>query len=212
MCESFPWRKLKNIKSIIYIFLIISVTFYISFLISSRYNPKKDSQHIQRNCSNLYKLCYSNLCLSAFDGIRCLQTNLVVLKIEISTWISFYNNVKDFENKFSSILQEHQINNVQLNVIVFEPLNRPKSRFKETILKINEFVWCNFFLILTFFYINRVLREILLICDKALIKNHSQLLEKIYKSKKRNCRCMQNWRDWCWFLLFPQFFGHLRSE
>ena len=66
-------------------FKIISVTFYISFHISSSYNPKTDSQQTRKNCSNLYKLCDSNLCLSAIDRVRCLQTNLVVLKIEIST-------------------------------------------------------------------------------------------------------------------------------
>ena len=56
MCEFIPWRKLKSLKSILYIFLIFSVTFDISSLISSRYNPKTESQHIHTNCSNLYKL------------------------------------------------------------------------------------------------------------------------------------------------------------
>ena len=78
----------------------------------------------------------------------------------------FYNNFKDVENKNSSILQE-QIFTVQLNVIVWDPLNQSKSRVKETILKINDFILCNCFLILIFFYINRVLREILLICEKC---------------------------------------------
>ena len=85
MSEFIPWRKLKNIKSFLYIFLIISVTFYISFHISSSYNPKTDSQQIQTKCSNLYKLCDPNMCLSAIDRIQCLQINLVVLNIEIST-------------------------------------------------------------------------------------------------------------------------------
>ena len=85
MCDFIPWRKLKNTKSFLYICLSISVTFYISFHISSSHNPKTDSQQIQTNCSNLYKLCYSNLCLSAIDRIRCLQANLDVLKIQIST-------------------------------------------------------------------------------------------------------------------------------
>ena len=76
MCDSIPWRTLKNIKSFLYIYLIISVTIYISFHISSSHNPKTDSQQIQTNCSNRYKL---------IDRTRCLQTNLVVLKIEIST-------------------------------------------------------------------------------------------------------------------------------
>ena len=78
----------------------------------------------------------------------------------------FYNNVKDFEKKYSSILQE-KIFTVKLNVIVLEPLKQSKSRVKETILKIYDFILCNGFLILTFFYINRILREILLICDKC---------------------------------------------
>ena len=77
----------------------------------------------------------------------------------------FYNDVKDVENKYSSILHE-QIFTLQLNVIVLEPLNQSKSRVKEIILKINDFILCNCFLILIFFYINRVLREILLICEK----------------------------------------------
>ena len=166
MCDFIPWRKIKNTKSFLYIFLIISVTFYISFHISSSHNPKTDSQQIQTNCSNLYKLCDSNLCLSAIDRIRYLQTDLVVLKIKISTWMCFHNNVKDVENKYSSILQE-QIFTVQFNVIVLEALNQSKSRVKETILKINNFILCNCFLILTFFCINRVLREILLVCEKC---------------------------------------------
>ena len=78
----------------------------------------------------------------------------------------FYNNVKDVENNYSSILHE-QIFILQLNVIVLEPHNQSKSRVKEIILKINDFILCNCFLILIFFYINRVLREILLICEKC---------------------------------------------
>ena len=78
----------------------------------------------------------------------------------------FYNNVKDVENKYSSILHE-QIFTLQLNVIVLETLNQSKSRVKEIILKINDFILCNCFLILIFFYINRVLREILLISEKC---------------------------------------------
>ena len=78
----------------------------------------------------------------------------------------FYNNVRDVENKYSSILHE-QIFTLQLNVIVLEPLNQSKSGVKEIILKINDFVLCNCFLILIFFYKNRVLREILLICEEC---------------------------------------------
>ena len=70
-----------------------------------------------------------------------------------------YNSVKDFENKYSSILQE-QIFTLQLNVIVLWPLNQSKSCVKENILKINDFILCSCFLILIFFYISRVLREI----------------------------------------------------
>ena len=77
----------------------------------------------------------------------------------------FDNNVKDVENKYSSILHE-QIFTLQLNVIVLEPLNQTKSSVKEIILKINDFILCNCFLILNFFYIDRALREILLICKK----------------------------------------------
>ena len=51
----------------------------------------------------------------------------------------FYNNVKDVKNKYSFILQE-QIFTVKLNVIVLEPLNQSKSRVKENILKIKDFV------------------------------------------------------------------------
>ena len=86
------------------------------------------------------------------------------MKTKISNWV-FHNNVEVVANKYSSIIQE-QLFTVQPNVFVFEPLNQSKSRVKETILKINDFVLCNCFLILSFFYINRVLREILLICEK----------------------------------------------
>ena len=94
-----------------------------------------------------------------------------------------YNNVKDVANKYSSILQE-QFFTVQLNVIVLEPLNQSKSRVKETILKINNFILCNCFLILTFFYINRVLCEILLICEKCQSKIIYSCWKKYIRGKK----------------------------
>ena len=78
----------------------------------------------------------------------------------------FYNNVKEYENKYSSTLQE-QIFTVQLNVNVWESLNQSNSRIRKTILKINDFIYCNCFLIFTFFYINRVLRKIMLISEKC---------------------------------------------
>ena len=76
----------------------------------------------------------------------------------------FYNNAKDFENKYSSTLFK-QIFTVQLNVIVLEPLNQSKYRIKQVIMKINDYILCNCFLILILFCINKVLREILLICE-----------------------------------------------
>ena len=122
MCQFIPWRKLKNLQSFLYNLLLFLVIFYISFFISSRCNPKIESQNFKTNCSNLYKLCGSILCLSAIDIIRCLQTNLVRLKIEICTLMCLYNNVKNFENHLYSIGHE-QIFFVQLNVIVFNQPN-----------------------------------------------------------------------------------------
>ena len=76
MCEFIPWRKLKNIKSIKDIFLIFSVTFYISFHISSSYIPKIDSQHIivfrtnwnDRHCCRCWRH-YSRCC----HGGQCMN-------------------------------------------------------------------------------------------------------------------------------------------
>ena len=61
MCDLIRWRKLKNTKSFLYVFLIISVTFYISFHFSSSHNPKTDSQQIPTNYSNLYKLKFASI-------------------------------------------------------------------------------------------------------------------------------------------------------
>ena len=134
----------KSHINIIYLLNHFGYVLYM-FPISFRENPKTESQYIQTNCSIFYKLSDSNLCLSAIDRIQCLLTNLVVLKIEISSRLCFYNNVKDFEIKYSSILQE-RIFTVQLNVIVLEPLNQSKSRVKEIILKNNNFIFVQLFL------------------------------------------------------------------
>ena len=90
-----------------------------------------------------------------------------------------YNKVKDIEDKYSTILDE-QIFTLQPDNIVLEPPNQSKFSVKEMILKIN--VFCSCFLILIFLYINRVLREILLICKKRSSKIIYNYCKKITRN------------------------------
>ena len=94
----------------------------------------------------------------------------------------FQYNQREIKKKFPSTIEEH-VYVVQLNVVVIEPLIQSDFSFRNLILNINDIILCIAFSILIFFYINRVLLDTVFICEKKLIKNHLQLLEKIYKRK-----------------------------
>ena len=78
----------------------------------------------------------------------------------------FQHNHREIKKKFPSVIEE-QVYVVQHNVVVIEPLIQSDFSFRNLILKINDIILCIAFSILIFFYINRVLRDNVFICEKC---------------------------------------------
>ena len=78
----------------------------------------------------------------------------------------FQHNKREIKKKFPSFIEE-KVYVVQLNVVVIEPPTQSDCSFRNLILKINDFILCIPFSIFIFFYINRVLLDTVLICEKC---------------------------------------------
>ena len=71
-----------------------------------------------------------------------------------------------------------------VNVIILQTTNQSNLSIKKLVVKVNDIVLFISFSLLTFSYFNRLIREIFAHLWQMLIKNHWQILEKIYKRKK----------------------------
>ena len=76
----------------------------------------------------------------------------------------FYNNIKTLEKK-TPTLNEENLYTIDANVIILQTTNQSNFSIKKLVVKFNDIVLLISLSLLTFFYFNRLIREILLICE-----------------------------------------------
>ena len=76
----------------------------------------------------------------------------------------FYNNIKTLEKKTPTLIEDN-LYTIDVNVIILQTTNQSSFSIKKLVVKVNDIVLLISFSLLTFFYFNRLIREILLICE-----------------------------------------------
>ena len=76
----------------------------------------------------------------------------------------FYNNIKTLEKKTPTLIEDN-LYTIDVNVIILQTTNQSTVSIKKLVVKVNDIVLLISFSLLTFFYFNRLLREILLISE-----------------------------------------------
>ena len=76
----------------------------------------------------------------------------------------FYNNIKTLEKKTPTSIEDN-LYTIDVNVIILQTKNQSNFSIKKLVVKVNDIVLLISFSLLTFFYFNRLIREILLICE-----------------------------------------------
>ena len=76
----------------------------------------------------------------------------------------FYNNNKTLEKKTPTLIEDN-LYTIDVNVIILKTTNQPNFSIKKLVVKVNDIVLLISFSLLTFFYFNRLIREILPICE-----------------------------------------------
>ena len=74
--------------------------------------------------------------------------------------MTFYNNIKTLEKKTPTLIEDN-LYTIDVNVIILQTTNQKSF----SINKINDIVLFISFSLLSFFYFNRLIHEILLICE-----------------------------------------------
>ena len=78
----------------------------------------------------------------------------------------FYNNIKTLEKETRTLIED-DLYTINVNVIILQTRNQSNFSIGKLVVKINDIVLFISFSILTFFYFNRLIREILLICERC---------------------------------------------
>ena len=76
----------------------------------------------------------------------------------------FYNNIKTLEKKTPTLIEDN-LYTIDVNVIILQTTNQSNFSIKELVVKFNDIVLLISFSLFTFFYFNRLIREILLIFE-----------------------------------------------
>ena len=76
----------------------------------------------------------------------------------------FYNNIKILEKKTPTLIEDN-LYTIDVNVIKLQTRNQSNFSIAKLVVKTNDIVLFISFSLLTFFYFNRIIREILLICE-----------------------------------------------
>ena len=76
----------------------------------------------------------------------------------------FYNLIKTLEKKTHTIIEDN-LYTIDVNVTILQTTNQLKFSNKKFVVKINDIVLFILFSVFTFFYFNKLIREILLICE-----------------------------------------------
>ena len=75
-----------------------------------------------------------------------------------------YNNIKTLEKKTPTLIEDN-LYTIDVNVIILQTKIQSNFSIKKLVVKVNDIVLLISFSLLTFFYFNRLIREILLICE-----------------------------------------------
>ena len=75
-----------------------------------------------------------------------------------------YNNIKTLEKKTPNLIEDN-LYTIDVNVIILQTTNQSNFSNKKLVVKLNDIVLLISFSLLTFFYFNRLISEILLICE-----------------------------------------------
>ena len=76
----------------------------------------------------------------------------------------FYNYIKTLEKKTPTLIEDN-LYTIDVKVIILQTTDQSKFSIKKLVVKVNDIVLFISFSLLTFFYFNRLIREILLICE-----------------------------------------------
>ena len=76
----------------------------------------------------------------------------------------FYKNIETLEKKTPNLIEDN-LYTIDVNVIILQTTNQSSFSIKKLVVKVNDIVLFISFSLLTFFYFNRLIREILLICE-----------------------------------------------
>ena len=76
----------------------------------------------------------------------------------------FYNNIKTLGKKTPTLIEDN-LYTIDVKVIILQTTDQSKFSIKKLVVKVNDIVLFISFSLLTLFYFNRIIREILLICE-----------------------------------------------
>ena len=76
----------------------------------------------------------------------------------------FYNNIKTLEKKTPTLIEDN-LYTIDVNVIILQTTNQSNFSIQKLVVKVKDIVLFISFSFLTFFYFNRLIRKILLICE-----------------------------------------------
>ena len=76
----------------------------------------------------------------------------------------FYNNIKTLEKKTPTKIEDN-VYTIEVNVIILQTTHQSNFSIKKLVVKVNDIVLFILFSRLTFFYLYKLVREILLICE-----------------------------------------------
>ena len=86
----------------------------------------------------------------------------------------FYINIKTLEKKTPTLIEDN-LYTIDVKVIILQTTNQSNFSIKKLVVKVNDIVLFISFSLLTFFYFNRLILEILLICEKKVYLIHTKL-------------------------------------
>ena len=76
----------------------------------------------------------------------------------------FYNNIKVLEKKSTTIIEDN-LYTIEFYVIILQTTSQSNFSMKNCVVKVNDIVLFISFCLLTLFYFNRLIREILITCE-----------------------------------------------
>ena len=95
----------------------------------------------------------------------------------------FCNNIKTLEKKTPTLIEDN-LYTIDVNVIILQTTNQSNFSIKKLVVKVNDIVLLISFSLLTFFYFNRLIREILLIVKHVDQKPLTNIGEDLQEKRR----------------------------